>query len=107
MRRAARIDDNQPQIVTALRAAGADVQSLAAVGKGVPDLLVAYGNANYLLEVKDGSKKPSARKLTPDEARWHALWRGPKAIVETPLQALLAVGVEQGRAEQIADAFNF
>lgn len=40
MRRAARTDANQTAIVEALRKCGASVQSLAAVGKGVPDLLV-------------------------------------------------------------------
>lgn len=68
MRQRARIDDNQPQIVTALRAAGADVQSLAAVGKGVPDLLVAYGNANHLLEVKVGVPPVSVTRFAPNGA---------------------------------------
>ena len=42
MRRAARIDRNQPEIVKALRQVGAHVTSLAAVGDGVPDLLVGF-----------------------------------------------------------------
>ena len=42
MRRAARTDSNHEEIVKALRAVGATVQSLAGVGHGVPDLLVGY-----------------------------------------------------------------
>ena len=42
MRRAARVDRNQAEIVVALRAGGASVQPLHAVGKGVPDLLVGW-----------------------------------------------------------------
>ena len=40
MRRAARVDDNQGQIVDALRRVGCSVWSLAGVGKGFPDLAV-------------------------------------------------------------------
>ena len=71
LRRAAKIDANQTAIVAALRKAGCTVQSLAAVGKGVPDLLVGYQGATYLMEVKDGKWS-----LTPDQITWHGNWRG-------------------------------
>ncbi|PLC06385.1 hypothetical protein CY658_04950 [Variovorax sp. RO1] len=94
MRRAAKIDANQTQVVSALRAAGVSVQSLAAVGNGVPDLLCGFRGKLSLLEVKDGSKVPSARKLTPDQVDWHAIWADmPLFVVETPEQALKALGV--------------
>jgi hypothetical protein len=63
MRRAAKVDANQTEIVQALRQIGAVVQSLAAVGNGCPDLLVGYRNRLFLLELKDGNKPPSAQKL--------------------------------------------
>jgi len=88
MRRAARVDDNQAEIVAALRAAGCTVQSLAAVGKGCPDAAVGFRGRNLLLEIKDGAKPPSKRKLTPDEERWHAAWRGQVAVVESVDEAL-------------------
>lgn len=87
-----RTDQNQSEIVTALRQAGATVQPLHTVGRGCPDVLVGFRGANYLIEVKNPAQKPSARKLTPDEAQWHAAWRGQKAIVETADEALRAIG---------------
>lgn len=94
MRRAAKIDRNQPEIVTALRRIGADVFSLAAVGCGIPDLLVGFRGATFLLEIKDGSKPPSARQLTDDQVEWHAAWRGGRCVVVSNItEALAAIGV--------------
>jgi hypothetical protein len=51
MRRAARVDENQAQIISALRAAGAYVWIV-----GLPvDLLVGYRNHTYLVEIKTDS----------------------------------------------------
>ena len=72
--RAKRIDDNQVQIVRALRRRGVRVISLAGIGNGVPDLLVARGQKMALVEIKDGQKPPSARKLTALQQEFHALW---------------------------------
>ena len=92
MRRAAKVDANQTEIVKALRQVGASVQSLAATGKGVPDLLVGFRGKNLLLEVKDGGKVKSARKLTPDQVEWHQSWRGHVAVVESVEQAIKILG---------------
>ena len=88
MRRAARVDRNQVEIVNALRKAGASVQSLAATGKGCPDLLVGCRGVNLLMEVKDGQKAPSARKLTADQVEWHGAWEGQVAVVKTAQEAV-------------------
>lgn len=94
MRRAAAIDANQPAIVQALRAIGCTVQPLHTVGAGVPDLLVGHANRTFLLEVKDGSKPPSKRALTPDQLEWHGAWRGgPLAVVCDVESAIRAVRV--------------
>jgi len=94
MRRAAKVDKNQAEIVKALRQAGATVQSLAATGDGVPDLLVGFQRQTVLIEVKDGSKPPSARELTPDQIEWHMHWRGgPCVVVNSVGEALAAIGV--------------
>ena len=91
MRRAARIDGNQVEIVAALRAAGATVQSLATVGAGCPDLVAGLGGNNFLFEVKDGSLCKSRRRLTPDEQQWHDAWAGTVHIVESAEQAVAIV----------------
>ena len=82
MKQAARTDANQAEIVRIFRKAGATVQSLADVGKGVPDLLLGFMGYNILVEVKDGNKPPSARKLTPDQIKWHSNWRCKVHIVK-------------------------
>jgi hypothetical protein len=93
LRRAAKVDANQRQVVAALRDAGATVQLLHAVGEGCPDLLVGYRGGNFLIEVKDGQKPPSAQKLTPQQEIWHRDWRGHRVVVNSPEAALAAIGV--------------
>ena len=96
VRRAARTDQNQSEIVAALRGAGCWVMDLSAVGKGCPDLLV-HGPVHpwqlVLIEVKDGAKPPSARKLTPDQLRFHAGCNAPLVVVTSVGEALRAVGL--------------
>lgn len=92
MRRAARVDATHDAIVSALRAAGAKVQSLACVGGGVPDLLVKYREVLYLLEEKDGSKSPSRRALTPEQELWIENWGGGVHVVLSADDALRAIG---------------
>jgi Holliday junction resolvase len=75
-RHKAKIDANQREIVKALRDAGCEVLSLAAVGKGCPDLLV-FDDRNMellLMEVKDGDKPPSQQRLTKDQKEFHLRW---------------------------------
>lgn len=86
-----RVDDNQALIVKALRKEGMTVQHLHAVGDGCPDLLVGFNGKNALLEVKDGDKPPSARKLTPDQKIWHHNWNGHKSIVTDAESAIKEV----------------
>lgn len=88
MRIAAKIDANQPEIVKALRQVGCTVQSLAATGKGCPDLLIGFRGINLLFEIKDGLKPKSARKLTPDQVIWHSEWNGKVYVVESVGRAL-------------------
>jgi hypothetical protein len=51
-------------------------------------LLVGYQGKNFLLEVKDGTKPPSARKLTPCQIEWHQKWLGQAAIVSSVEEAI-------------------
>ena len=92
---AARVDANHADIVATLRRIGCLVQDLSAVGKGVPDLLICCPNGRLvLLEVKDGTKPPSARELTPQQRAWHLSWRrAPLHVVTSAREALVACGV--------------
>ena len=96
-RRAAKTDKNQVEIVQALRCAGATVTPTHAAGSGFPDLVVGFRGVNYLIEVKDGRKAPSKRKLTPDQVEWHGSWRGQVAVVKNITEALAVIGaIKQG-----------
>ena len=83
MRRDAKVDANQADIVAALRSIGCTVQTLHTVGKGCPDLLVGFKGQTLLMEVKDGRRPPSDRKLTPDQREWHAAWAGAPVFIVT------------------------
>jgi hypothetical protein len=82
-----KVDTTQGPIVEALRAVGASVQSLAAIGKGCPDLLVGYRSRWYVLECKS----PGGR-LTEDEWAWVQRAKGPVELVWDVDGALEAIG---------------
>lgn len=90
MRRANRIDDNQNEIVAALRKAGATVRIISQ-GEGIPDLLVGFKGLTFLFEVKDGNKPPSARELTPLEAKFFMEWRGGMVAIVKSVEEALAI----------------
>ena len=86
MRYAARVDANQDQIVSALRAAGANVWII-----GLPvDLLVGYKGHTFLVEVKNGPRK----RLTALQADFFENWSGSTlARIDGPDGALRMIGV--------------
>ena len=86
MRRAAKVDANHAEIVSALRAIGCSVQSLAQVGQGCPDILVGRDGTNFVFEVK--ADKGS---LTPLQEGWHATWRGSSYVVRDADEAIRLV----------------
>ncbi len=92
----ARIDANHGEIVSALRKVGCFVQSMAMIGCGCPDLLVGIGGKWFVIEVKDGARPPSERKLTKDETQWHAAAARhglPVYVAESEDDALGVVGL--------------
>lgn len=93
MRRAAKADDNQKSIVDGLRECGCTVLHLHSVGGGCPDILVGFRSKNTLMEIKDGSKPPSARKLTKPQQAFHRDWRGQVSVVTSIEEAMQLVGV--------------
>lgn len=86
-RRAAKVDANQSQIVSALEAAGATVQSLAAIGNGCPDILAAFRDRMYLMEIKRDKAKPNDL-----QKKWHIAWGATVYVVYGPDDALKAIG---------------
>jgi Holliday junction resolvase len=92
MRHRGKVDANQPEIVRALRQAGCSVLSISNMGKGCPDLLVGIRGQNFLMEIKDPSRKPSEQLLTDDEETFHMAWTGQVAVIKTIEQALAVVG---------------
>ena len=115
-----KVDINQPEIVAALREAGATVSHTHMVGHGFPDLVAGvpgltvtgrfdagrlmeivrqecpgarvHSGANLLLEVKN--PEYSSAQLTKPEAEWHGSWRGQKSVVWTAEDALSLCGLE-------------
>jgi len=87
---AKRIDANQNAIVKALRDHGAYVR-IVTQGDGLPDILCAYKGVTALLEVKDGDKSPSHRKLTPAEEKFFKEWTGGILVVVNSVQEALDV----------------
>jgi Holliday junction resolvase len=90
MRYANRIDANQNGIVDALRKAGAVVRIISQ-GDGIPDLLVGYKGYTILMEVKDGDKVPSARKLTGAEQKFFEDWQGGLLVVVNSSEEALEI----------------
>lgn len=77
MSRARKVDANQGEIVATFRSLGSRVAITSAAGDGFPDLVVQHnhpkrGVRTLLVEIKDGAKPPSARKLTPEQEEFHS-----------------------------------
>jgi hypothetical protein len=48
-----------------------------------PDAVVGKFGNTFLVEIKDGKKKPSAQKLTEDEETFWKEWRGNLVLIES------------------------
>jgi hypothetical protein len=89
MRRAARRDDNEQDIIKAMREAGAYVKQIN--DEGLFDLLVSHRGETLLIEVKDGAKPPSARRLTDAEAKFHNEWPGSDLYIVNSVEEAIAL----------------
>ena len=90
---AARVDRNQALIIEVLLRSGCDVLYI----RRPVDLLVGRAGKNYLLEIKmPKSKGENGGRLTPEQERFFGDWRGQAVVVETPTDALRAVGLLGG-----------
>ena len=99
MRVRARVDRNQPEIVAALRKAGAVVHCTHQLGGGFPDLFCNFRGRIFGFEVKDPMQPPSARKLTPAEDSFIENWNrcGQTIFVIETAEAAISIMVERTR----------
>lgn len=91
MRRAARRDSNEADIVDTLRRLGWSVECVSR--RGFPDLVCGRGGAGgsvVLCEVKG-----RLGRLTPDQIAWRAAWRGPAPILLRSIEDAVALSNSQ------------
>ena len=103
MRKAAKIDENQPAIVGFFRSAGMSVAITSNSHDGFPDIVVGYKGVTVLVEIKDGSKAPSKRKLTPKQVEFHNDFTGALTVIESIDQAVVLVAKIRQAAQRITD----
>lgn len=78
-----KVDANQAALVKRCRQVpGVAIVSTHTVGHGMVDIILGYRGFNYMIEIKDGAKQPSQKKLTPDEVEFHRTWPGQICIAE-------------------------
>lgn len=61
--RAKKTDNNQKDIISALRQAGVSVFDTSSVGRGFPDLVLGWQGMNYLVEIKTIKGKPTEHQI--------------------------------------------
>lgn len=86
-----KVDANQQEIIAAVRKLGVTVAITSQIGKGFSDTVWGVEGINLLVEIKDGKKTPSKRKLTPSEEEFHNNWRGQIEIVSSIEEAVKLV----------------
>jgi hypothetical protein len=85
MNYAKRTDSNHREVIDAFRKAMPDAVLFDAsgAGRGCPDTIVGWRGMNYMFEIKDPAKCPSARSLTDAQKEFHLTWQGQVAVVHT------------------------
>jgi len=84
---AKKTDKNQQEIMDALRKHGAFVVDMSKVGKGFPDLVIAYNNTTILMEVKSSPKA----LYTKEQLKFIANWTGGTLVRANDVQSALRV----------------
>ena len=82
-------DDNHHEIANEFIRLGCGVRDVSSLPDFV-DILVTYAGHTIAVEIKDGSKVPSARRLTAGEEKFRDYWTqhgGKWACIETIEQA--------------------
>jgi hypothetical protein len=68
-----RKDDNHDEIKEEFERLGAGVKDVHSLPDFV-DIIVTYQDSTVMVEIKDGAKPPSARKVTPGEQKFSDYW---------------------------------
>ncbi len=79
-RKAAKVDDNQKEVVSLFRSLGWYVLIISQL-KNCCDIIVSKGGHTIAIEIKDGEKPPSARKLSEGETKFKEEWKGDYELV--------------------------
>ena len=79
-RRAARVDDNQSEIVAAFRKLGWYVLIISQL-KNCCDIIVSRNGRTIAVEIKDGSKPKSAQNLSEGELKFKTEWQGEYQLI--------------------------
>jgi len=88
MRTACRKDRNHTAIAEVFSQFGFTVIDTSAFSGRMLDILVYIGDYHFqFIEIKDGSKPPSARKLTTDEVEFMQTHHGHCTVIESEEQA--------------------
>ena len=90
MRRNAKVDVNQPEIVKALRKFGATVLITSQL-KNCFDILVGYNGINYIMEIKDGTLPPSKKRLTEGELKFKESWKGGEYYIPESVEQAINI----------------
>ena len=86
MRKHAKVDLNQVEIVAAIRKVGGKVLHLHQIGGGCADVLVKYRGVLLLMEIKS-----KGGRMTPDEQAFYDEWQDCMVVVYSAEEALEAL----------------
>lgn len=81
MRRAAKKDANHNEVAAEFSRLGCSVLDISQL-KRCADVVVGKNGKSRVVEIKDGSKPPSARELTSGELDFSRSWKGGYDVVE-------------------------
>ena len=82
MFRAARKDANHKEIADTFKKCGWSVLDVSQL-KNCCDIIVSKSKRTITVEIKDGSKPPSQRRLTEGEIKFRNNWQGEYALIKS------------------------
>lgn len=101
MKYARRQDRNHAEIRAEFKRLGCSWCDTYELGNGRPDGFVGLGGISMGIEIKDGLKPPSARRLTPDEKGFREYWTGGIKTVESKEDCAAVVTIMETWLEKI------